>query len=255
MDPQSLKTQYATSANLAARIALHQRFSTNPYGLQRWVFDRLDLHSGKRVLEIACGAGSLWRENLERIPADLDMVLSDFSIAMVETTRKVLPRARFAVYALPSVPFADASFDLVIANHMLYHVDDRQRGLAEVRRVLRPGGALFAATNGADHLRELKELMLAFGIDAHDVSLSFTLENAEEQLRDVFDDIRRDEYVDSLLVTEPDALLRYVASVSARGAEVVDAHGAEMRRWIEERTRDGAFYVRKSTGSLIARSG
>jgi len=255
LDSQTLAVQYSTSANLAARIALHQRFSTNAYGLQRWVFDRLDLGDGKRVLEIACGAGSLWRENLDRIPAELDLVLSDFSMAMVQTTQKVLPYARFAVCALPALPFEDDSFDLVIANHMLYHVDDRKRGLAEIRRVLHPGGALFAATNGVDHLREIKELMRDFGIDAHDVSASFTLENAEEQLRGVFDDIRRDEYVDSLRVTEPDAVLRYVASVSARGAEVVEARSDEMRRWIEERMNDGAFYVRKSTGSWTARSG
>jgi SAM-dependent methyltransferase len=255
LDPQSLASQYSTSANLASRIALHQRFSTNPYGLQRWVFDRLNLTAGQRVLEIACGAGSLWRENLDRVPASVDLVLSDFSMAMVRTTRSVMPDARFAVFALPELPFADETFDLVIANHMLYHVDDRQRALADIRRVLRRGGALFASTNGIDHLRELKELMRAFDVDARDVSASFTLENAEEQLRGVFDDIERDEYIDSLRVTEPDALLRYVASVSGRAAAEVAARENEMRAWIEERMRDGAFYVMKSTGSFRARSG
>ena len=68
MQRMDLARQYATSANLAARIELHQRFSTNPSGLQRWVFDRLQLAPGMRVLEIACGAGSLWRENLDRMP-------------------------------------------------------------------------------------------------------------------------------------------------------------------------------------------
>ena len=63
MDSRAIALQYGTSANLAARIALHQRCSTNPYGLQRWVFDRLGLTPGQRVLEVACGTGSLWREN------------------------------------------------------------------------------------------------------------------------------------------------------------------------------------------------
>lgn len=207
------------------------------------------------MLEIACGAGSLWRENLDRVPMNVDLVLSDFSIAMVETTREVLPDARFVNFALPTLPFAEASFDLVIANHMLYHVEDRQRGLAEIRRVLRGGGALFAATNGIDHLREIKDLMREFEIDARDVSASFTLENGEEQLRGVFGNVERDEYVDSLCVTDPDAVLRYVASVSARGAEVVEARAEEMRSAIEGRMRDGAFYVAKSTGSFLARSG
>ena len=243
----NLAAQYATSANLSARIALHQRFSTNPYGLQRWVFDRLGLASGMRVLEIACGAGSLWRENLDRIPRDVDLVLSDFSIGMVNATRAIVPHARFVTFALPALPFADASFDLVIANHMLYHVDDRQRGLAEIRRVLVKGGALFAATNGVDHLREIKQLMRAFDIDAHDISASFTLENAEEQLRGAFSHIERHDYVDSLQITEPDAVLRYIASMSPRAAAVVAERGEEMRAI-------APVQVSKSTGSFVARN-
>ncbi len=209
-----------------------------------------------RVLEIACGAGSLWRENRERIPRGLRLLLSDFSIGMVETTRKIVPDAAFITCALPALPFADMTFDLVIANHMLYHVADRQHALAEIRRVLRRDGALFAATNGAEHLREIKELMLDLALDAHDVSASFTLENGEEQLRGAFENIERDEYFDSLRVTDPEVLLRYIASVSPRAAEVIDARGEEVRSLIERRiARDGAFHVMKSTGSFVARSG
>jgi ubiquinone/menaquinone biosynthesis C-methylase UbiE len=255
MDPQSLSVQYATSANLAARIELHQRFSTNAYGLQRWIFDRLQLAPGMRVLEVACGTGSLWRENLERMPAGIELVLSDFSIGMVETTRRVLPRASFVACALPELPFADGAFDLVIANHMLYHVEPRQRGLADIRRVLRAGGALFASTNGVAHLRELKTLMREFDIDGGDISASFTLENAEEQLRGAFDAIERDEYVDGLRVTDAELVLRYIASMNASAAEIVAKRADEMRAIVAERIeRDGAFYVMKSTGSFIARN-
>jgi len=254
MDRQSLAIQYGTSANLAARIALHQRCSTNAYGLQRWVFDRLQLAPGQRVLEIACGTGSLWRENLDRIPEGLSLVLSDFAISMIETTRGVVVSARFVNCALPSLPFADESFDLVIANHMLYHVAERQKGLGEIRRVLRGGGTFFASTNGIDHLREIKDLMVSFGIEGSDVSSSFTLENGLEQLAPVFGDVQRDDYVDSLRVTDPEMLLGYVASMNARAAEVVGAREEEMRAVIEQRiARDGAFHVMKATGAFIAR--
>ncbi|HYI12127.1 MAG TPA: methyltransferase domain-containing protein [Thermoanaerobaculia bacterium] len=254
MDRQSLAIQYGTSANLAARIALHQRCSTNAYGLQRWVFDRLQLAPGQRVLEIACGTGSLWRENLDRIPEGLSLVLSDFAISMIETTRGVVVSARFVNCALPSLPFADESFDLVIANHMLYHVAERQKGLGEIRRVLRGGGTFFASTNGIDHLREIKDLMVSFGIEGSDVSSSFTLENGLEQLAPVFGDVQRDDYVDSLRVTDPEMLLGYVASMNARAAEVVGAREGEMRAVIEQRiARDGAFQVMKATGAFIAR--
>ncbi|HWS73009.1 MAG TPA: MerR family transcriptional regulator, partial [Thermoanaerobaculia bacterium] len=138
--------------------------------------------------------------------------------------------------------------------HMLYHVDDRPRGLAEIRRVLRPHGALFAATNGIEHLRELKELMRGFAIDGGDISASFTLENGEAQLRTAFAAIERDDYLDALRVTDPELLLDYIASMTPRAAAIVEERRGEMRARIEERiARDGAFHIRKSTGMFTAR--
>ena len=49
-----------------------------------------------------------------------------------------LPVADYAVLDLQALPFPEACFDAVIANHMLYHVPDRPRALAEVQRVLKP---------------------------------------------------------------------------------------------------------------------
>jgi SAM-dependent methyltransferase len=248
MDRKAVEEQYRTSANLAARIALHRECSVNPYGLQRWIFERLGLRAGQRVLEIACGTGSLWWDNRDRIPHDVRLVLSDISPGMVETTRAAVPGAAgYAACALPDLPFGDGVFDLVIANHMLYHVEQRQRGLREIRRVLRDGGVLFAATNGRDHLREIKELMSGFGIEGGDISASFTLENGEEQLREVFRDVRREDYPDALRVTDPELLVDYVASISPRAGAVRQ----EMRAAVAARiAADGAFHVVKSTGAF-----
>ncbi|HVR39467.1 MAG TPA: class I SAM-dependent methyltransferase [Thermoanaerobaculia bacterium] len=252
MDQRSLAVQYATSANLAARIELHRRCSTNAYGFQRWVFDQLGLASGRRVLEIGCGTGNLWRENADRLPRPMNLVLSDFSISMIETTSRVIA-ARFVNCALPDLPFRSGSLDLVIANHMLYHVADRARGFAEIRRVLARGGVLFAATNGESHLREIKELMRAFGIEATDFSSGFTIENGDAQMRSAFENFRRADYEDSLRITDPDLLLGYIASMSERARDVVAARGKEMRAAIEDRiAREGAFHVVKSTGAFVA---
>ena len=253
MDQRSIAQQYATPANLAARIALHERCSTNAYGLQRWIFDRLNLAAGQRVLEVGCGSGSLWIENRDRMPP-LTLVLTDFSIGMVEAARRNVA-ATFASCALPELPFAGGTFDVVIANHVLYHVAGRERAFAEIRRVLVRGGLLFAATNGEGHLREIKELMREAGIDAGDVSSGFTLENGEAQLRPGFESVERAEYHDGLRVTDPNLILAYIASMSPRASEVVASRNAEMRAAIEARiARDGAFYVAKSTGAFTARS-
>lgn len=255
MDRLSIAQQYASRANLAARIGLHQRCSANPHGLQRWVFEALELAPRARVLEIGCGMGSLWHENLDRLPDDLDLVLSDPSSHMLDATRDALrgTPAQLVCCALPELPFADGSFDHVVANHMLYHVDELQRGLHDIRRVLRPGGTLLAATNGVTHLNELKDLMRLFAIDGTDVSASFTLENGEAQLRGVFPQIRRTEYVDALRVKDPDLVLDYLASISTEAAGVVAARRATLRSAIQARMRDGVFHVMKSTGAFSAR--
>jgi SAM-dependent methyltransferase len=222
--------QYDTTKNLDARIALHQRFSTNPYPFQRWVFDRLQLIDGQQVLEVGCGTRRLWIENEDRIP-DVALMLTDASIAM----RPQL------VCALPELPFAGGTFDVVIANHMLYHVEERERALREIKRVLRNGGLFFATTNGRDHLRQIKDL----APEGADVSSAFTLENGEAQLRRMFPHVLREDHADSLHVTEAEPLIAYIASITRR----------DCRAEIEARiARDGAIDITKSTGAFFARN-
>ena len=157
-DPAYLRReQYRDDSNLRARIDLHERFTTATEPWHRWVFDRIDLASEARILEIGCGPAELWAQNLDRIPAGWELTLADLSPGMVEKAREVLgDRADYRVADIRELPFEDGSFDGVVANHMLYHVPDRPQALAEIRRVLGPAGRVFATTNGGEHLREIK---------------------------------------------------------------------------------------------------
>src|SRR5262249_16734842 len=133
---------------------------------------------------------------------------------------KIDARFRFVVADAQQLPFGDAAFDRVIANHMLYHVPDRAGALAEIRRVLRPGGRFYAATNGRDHLRELGELVARFAPDwtgwaAGSNSQGFRLENGAEQLARWFPRVELRRYEDALVVTEAEPLLAYVLSGTA----------------------------------------
>lgn len=152
-----LTKQYQNSSNLNARIQLHARFSTNKYGWHRWIFDQLKIVAGSHMLELGCGPASLWSANRDRIPADWHITLSDFSEGMIENARQNLSSIQhpfsFAVIDAQTIPFADASLDVVIANHMLYHVPDRPKALAEIQRVLKPEGRLYASTVGNQHLQ------------------------------------------------------------------------------------------------------
>ena len=162
-DQQYLKTdQYRDSTNLDARVAIHQRFSTNPYGWFRWVFDTLlKLPENAKILELGCGPGYLWKENVNRIPAGWNITLSDLSSGMVDAAwRNLVVTGRtfqFKEIDAQSIPFEEETFDAVIANHMLYHVPDRPKAIAGIQRVLKPDGHLFATTIGQNHLNEITD--------------------------------------------------------------------------------------------------
>ncbi len=217
-DPNYLLTdQYKDDTNLNARIRVHELFSTNKYGFHRWAFDKLELPPNSKVLELGCGPGQLWLKNLDRIPADWDITLTDFSPGMIEAAQRNLSdRFHFQVADAQQIPFEDDTFDAVIANYMLYHIPDRPRALGEIRRVLKPGGRFYAATLGRDHMKEIGELVHAF--DSNLPALGgqtvepFTLENGQKQIEAYFSDMNLYLFEDTLEITEPEPLVSYILS-------------------------------------------
>jgi len=250
-----LESQYRDGANLNARIELHARFSANPVTWQRWAFDQLEIPSHGRLLEAGCGPGTLWMANRDRIPAGWNIMLSDFSPGMLEEARQNLSAVdrcfEFAVFDAQDIPLPDASLDGVIANHMLYHVLDRPRAFSEIRRVLRPGGRLYAATNGLDHMRELNCLLQKVGLVLRSTAGPFTLENGMDQLSPWFAKVGVCQYEDYLDVTEVEPLINYVLSEPADSPS--DSQLAEMRAIIQDQIRiRGACHITKSSGMFIA---
>lgn len=260
--------QYADASNLRARGSAHARFGVNPYPWFRWLYDqaRSLAAPNARILEVGAGPAGLWAENLDRLPPGWRITLTDLSAGMVETARHQLEAAgsasqfAFAQADAERLPFADGVFDLVMANHMLYHVPDRPQALAELRRVLVTGGALLAATNGDANLLELNEALdtVAPGASASAWRASFrrpfTLENAPEQLAPFFDQIETRAYPDALDVTEAEPLVEYVRSLDAPGLREPAALAALARYFQDAIDRNGGVYhIQKSVGVLAAR--
>ncbi len=255
-DPEYLRTeQYVNAANLNARIQLHARFSTNRYGWFHWLFDQLRLPARRDVLELGCGPGDLWLQNMPRVPPGWRITLSDLPPGMLEQAATNLRHQAhpftFALIDAQSIPFAAQSFDAVIANHMLYHVPDRSRALAEMRRVLRPGGRFYASTVGQSHLRELWDLVgrvdptLAWR--AEDVTNPFTLESGYDQVGEWFSDVSVSRYEDALVVTEAEPLLAYVWSGEASSMSA-EQRKAFARCVEKELALHGAIRISKDSG-------
>ena len=250
--------QYRDSSNLDVRAALHQRFSTNPHGWMNWAFDRLlQLPKGAKILELGCGPGYLWRENAERIPSGWDITLSDLSPGMLDSAWRnlvVTGRAfRFREIDAQAIPFPDETFDAVIAHFMLYHVPDRRKALEEIKRVLRPGGRLFAATVGQNHMREASHWTKRIGKGTMaSFSVPFTLENGFEQLAAVFSQVELTRYPDSLKVTEVKPLIAYILSNVPTG-DLIEAELAGMEKELEQELKTkGEIFITKDSGLFDA---
>jgi ubiquinone/menaquinone biosynthesis C-methylase UbiE len=252
-DRDYLKKQYKDSSNLDARIRLHQRFGVNKYGWQLWVFDQLDLPDQGRVLELGCGPGRLWEENLHRIPPGSEIILSDYSAGMLEEARRKLEKQglfQFKVIDAQSIPCENGYFDAVIANHMLYHVPDRPAALAEIRRVLKPTGHFYASTVGERHLIEIRDLKKKFNpalAALGRVTDPFTLENGMAQLLTQFSKVKLFPYENALDVTEVAPLVDYIQS---GWALIPEENLAAFREFVarEMKSHGGAIHITLVSG-------
>ncbi|MBW1847957.1 MAG: class I SAM-dependent methyltransferase, partial [Deltaproteobacteria bacterium] len=96
------------------------------------------------ILELGCGIGNLWTENLSEIGNDNDITISDLSLGMVEKAKQNLNKSnkkfKFSVIDAGKIPYQNNTFDSLIACHMLYHVPNLTECFSEIYRVLKPGG-------------------------------------------------------------------------------------------------------------------
>lgn len=255
-DQQYLKTdQYKDSSNLDARVEIHKRFSTNPYGWFNWVFDRLEkLPANAKILELGCGPAHIWRECSKRILANWDITLSDLSAGMIDAAwRNLVVTGRnfeFREIDAHEIPFDNETFDAVIANHMLYHVPDRTKAIAEIKRVLKTGGHFFATTVGENHLKEITNWFRQ--IHQGDVweafANPFTLENGLEQLKRFFPNVTVSHYEDSLHVTELEPLIAYIRS-GIRVNELSEDEFAKVQNDLENELKEnGSILITKDSG-------
>jgi len=254
-----MNKQYFDSARLAARARLHQEFSVGEPWFA-WVMDRLPLQAGDRVLDVGCGPAWFWAAAQGHFPPGLHLTLADQSSGMVAEAMERCAPLGFGTLSgdqadVGALPYADDSFEVVVAMHMLYHVADQQKAVAELHRVLKPGGTLAVTNNGADNLVELYALTTTFGAAPVDpASVAFGHQRAESLLQQQFGNVGRTVHPGSLHVTDPEvvflALTSYPPGDGASAAELEAFRSAIATAFAQG---EGVLKVRKDAGLFLSR--
>lgn len=251
--------QYKNAKNLNDRISLHEKYSTNKQGWFNWLFYQIDFSRVNRLLELGCGNGKLWQEN--RIDLrNREIFLSDISEGMVEEVRNKLGSDFNCIVAdAEKIPFKDSYFDTIIANHVLFYLNDLNLGLKEIDRVLKSDGILYCSTYGKNHMKEITEIVQNFdsriNLSNHSLYDIFGLENGESILKEYFFNIQRMDYKDSLEITESKPLIDYIMSCHGNQNEILGPRLNEFKEYIEELLENnGKIVVTKQAGLFVCKN-
>lgn len=229
---------YMNTNNLDTRISFHDTFSTNKNNWFSWIFEQIDFSTVYRLLEIGCGNGKLWENNHYNL-RNREIFLSDNSAGMIEKTKQRLgDDYNYLIIDCNDIPFKSNYFDNIIANHVLFYLNDLDRGLKEITRVLKSGGTFYCSTYSKLHMKEITEIVKQF--DSR-ISLSidalpdhFGLENGKEILSKYFSFVELKKYDDFLLVNEAQPLIDYILSCHGNQNEFLSNHLKEFKYYITD---------------------
>lgn len=251
---QSLSMQYKNATNISARIRLHRDYSVNQEGWFPWLFSNLHLKPGMKILELGAGNGALWSQNIAKVSKNVTIVLSDISEGILADARKTIgdhPQFQYSVFNAQKIPFADNTFDLVIANHMLFYCDDIPKALQEVRRVLKSGATFTCSTYSQKHMHEITDLVQNYNanivLSSTNLYERFGLDNGRQILQPYFKDISCHKYQDAIELSDSIPIISYILSCHGNQNSILLDHYQDFKQYVEKQVKDG-FHITKDAG-------
>ena len=175
-----------------------QRMNRSHAELTQWGLTHVDIHRRDTILDVGCGGGRTIGR-LASLASEGRVVGVDYSGESVavsrRTNRQLIDEGRVAILraAVSNLPFLDATFDLVTAVETHYYWPDPHGDLQEIRRVLRPGGALAViveAYRGGRHDQMLERVAQLRGPSDMKFTLLTASEHREVLVKAGYTDVR-----------------------------------------------------------------
>lgn len=260
---KSLKSQYENANNISARIRLHREFSTNPKGWFPWIFETgvlpyiAEKSKTVHILELGCGEGSLWTENLSRLPENVHVTVSDISEGMIRDVRRNIgsdERFSYECFDCHKIPAQANTYDIVIANHLLFYCEDIAQVCSEVKRVLKEGGVFLCSTYGTAHMQEITHLVQKFDsriiLAAENLYERFGLDNGKEILAPYFEQVDTVLYEDAIVIDKADPLIEYILSCHGNQNQYLLDKYQDFRQYVKKQVK-GQYRITKEAGYFI----
>lgn len=255
---KTLKSQYLNATNITARIQLHRDFSQNRQGWFPWIYQNCQINPSMNILELGCGNGALWAENLKKLPSSITITLSDISEGMLRDARRNIgqedSRFLFQCFDCHQIPFSPQSFDLVIANHLLFYCQDISKVCQEIARVLKPKGRFLCSTYGTKHMKEISNLVQEFDsrivLAADNLYEHFGLENGQTILENHFSSVECIHFKDEIFLDQPEPLIQYILSCHGNQNQILLDRYKDFRIFVEKKTKKG-FHITKDAGIFL----
>lgn len=270
---KSLKSQYENANNISARIRLHKEFSTNKQGWFPWIYatgilpliQKKDVESSRdggshiEILELGCGEGSLWTENLHLLPENVHITVSDISEGMIRDIRRNLgtdERFTYECFDCQHIPAQANTYDIVIANHVLFYCDDIAQACNEIKRVLKKDGIFLCSTYGTAHMQEITGLVQKFDsriiLAAENLYERFGLDNGAEILAPYFTQVDMVRYVDAIVIDKADPLIEYILSCHGNQNQYLLDRYQDFRQYVKKQVKS-QYHITKEAGYFLCR--
>ncbi len=215
----AVRRMYSSENALRTRQDIHDQFSLPAIDYPQWALSNVSWRGDERVLDVGCGPGRWFAPLIESLPAVEYTGVDLFPVMVVGHPQHDRLVQADAAY----LPFAAQQFDVVMANHMLFHVDDPEKAVVECARVLKPDGFLMATTNSVTTMPQLQTLIrraitllmppgaTAMHIPAHHTD-NFTLESGTRLLARHFYAVVRYDLPGTLVFPAVEPVIAYLES-------------------------------------------